>query len=434
MSDATLFPLPETDPRSPTPAAGGIPRYQRANRRQVLLQMVDLDQSLADDHRARAVWSFVEGLDLSRLYAAIRAVEGGVGRAPIDPKILLALWLYATVEGVGSARTLNDLCTAQEGYRWLCGGVGVNYHTLSDFRTAHEAVLDDLLTQSVATLMSAGVVDLNRVAQDGVRVRAAAGAASFRREQSLKRCLEEAGAQVQQLKRELAEDPAATSRRQQAARERAARERQERVAEALRQMPEAQAKKPAEERAAARVSTTDADARVMKMADGGFRPAFNVQFAGDTGSQVVTGVDVSNVGSDKGLLEPMLTQHADRYGRRPNEVLVDGGFMKKEAIDAATQGGVTVYAPVQVPKKDTRDPHEPRADDSAAVAAWRQRMGTAEAKAIYKERASTVECINAAARNRGLQRFLVRGLAKVRCVALWFALAHNLMRTVGLLG
>jgi transposase len=434
MSDATLFPLPEPNPRSPSPVAGGVPRYQRANRQQVLLQMVDLDKSLADDHRARAVWSFVEGLDLSRLYAEIRAVEGGVGRAPIDPRILLALWLYATVEGVGSARALDDLCEHHEAFQWLCGGVGVNYHTLSDFRTAHEAVLDDLLTQSVATLMSAGVVDLNRVAQDGVRVRASAGAASFRREKSLKKCLEEAGEQVQQLKRELEEDPAATSRRQLAARERAARERQKRVEEALRQMPEIQAKKAAEEREEARVSTTDADARVMKMADGGFRPAFNVQFAGDTGSQVVTGVDVSNVGSDKGLMEPMLAQHDDRYGRRPNEVLVDGGFMKKEAIDAATQDGVTVYAPVQVPKKDTRDPHEPRADDSAAVAAWRQRMGTAEAKEIYKERASTVECINAAARNRGLQRFLVRGLRKVRCVALWFALAHNLMRTVGLLG
>lgn len=433
MSDATLFPLPEPQERPATAALSGVARYQRADRQQIRLEMVDLNNLLADDHRARVVWSFVEGLDLSRLYAEIRAVEGGVGRSPIDPKILLSLWLYATVEGIGSARALDKLCEEHVAYRWLCGGVSVNYHTLADFRTAHEAVLDDLLTQSVATLMSAGLVDLNRVAQDGVRVRASAGAASFRREKGLKKCLEEAREQVRQVRRELEEDPAATNRRQQAARERAARERQERVAEALRQMPEAQAKKPAEEREEARVSTTDADSRVMKMGDGGFRPAFNVQFAGDTGSQVVTGVDVSKVGSDKSLMEPMLEQHAERYGRRPNEVLVDGGFMKKEAIDAATEDGVTVYAPVQVPKKDTRDPHEPRADDSAAVAEWRRRMGTAEAKAIYKERASTIECINAAARNRGLQRFLVRGLHKVRCVALLFALVHNLMRAAALL-
>jgi len=159
----------------------------------------------------------------------------------------------------------------------------------------------------------------------------------------------------------------------------------------------------------------------------------NVQFAGDTGSQVVTGVEVSNVGSDKGLMPPMIEQHVERYGRLPNEVLVDGGFMKKEDIDGATQDGVTVYTPVQASKKDTRDPHEPREDDSEAVAAWRRRMATAEAKEIYKERASTVECINAAARNRGLQQFLVRGLHKVRCVALLFALAHNMMRTIALM-
>jgi transposase len=433
MPDATLFPLPETTTQPTAPVVGGTPRYQRPNREQVLLQMVNLDGLLADDHRARAVWAFVEGLDLSELYAAIRAVEGGVGRAPIDPKILLSLWLYATVEGIGSARALNKLCGEHEAFRWLCGSVGVNYHTLSDFRTAHEAILDKLLTQSVATLTAAGLVDLNRVAQDGVRVRASAGAASFRREKTLKKCLEEACEQVQRLKRELEEDPAATSRRQQAARERAARERQQRIEEALRQMPEAQAKKPADKREEARVSTTDPDTRVMKMPDGGFRPAVNVQFAGDTGSQVVTGVDVSNVGSDKGMMPPMIEQHVERYGRPPNEVLVDGGFMKKEDIDGATQDGVTVYTPVQASKKDTRDPHEPREDDSEAVAAWRRRMATAEAKEIYKERAATVECINAAARNRGLQQFLVRGLHKVRCVALLFALAHNMMRTIALM-
>ena len=398
------------------------------------MMVVDLDSLLPADHRARAVWLFVERLDLSGLYAQIRAVEGGAGRGPIDPKILLALWLYATVEGVGSARALDELCGEHVAYRWLCGGVGVNYHARSDFRTAHEAVLDDLLTQSVATLMSQGLVELNRVAQDGVRVRASAGAASFRREKSLKKCQEEAREQVQRLRQELEEDPAATSRRQRAARERAIREREERVEEALRQMPEVQDKKPVDKREQARVSTTDADARVMKMPDGGFRPAFNVQFAADTGSQVVTGVDVSNSGSDMGQMPPMLDQHEERYAARPDEMLVDGGFAKKEDIEQVSQTGVTVYAPVQSSKKQDRDPHERRANDSEAVAAWRQRMATPEAKEIYKQRASTAECVNAAARNRGLQQFLVRGLPKVRCVALLFALAHNLMRMVALMG
>lgn len=434
MSDATLFPLPEPSPESSPAVTASVARFQRAERSQLEMQVVDLDSLLAEDHRARAVWTFVDGLDLSGLYARIRAIEGGAGRAPIDPKIQLALWLYATVEGVGSARALARLCTEHVAYRWLCGGVGVNHHTLGDFRTAHETVLDDLLTQSVARLMSAGLVELNRVAQDGVRVRASAGAASFRREPSLRKCLDQAREQVRRLRQELEEDPAATTRRQQAARQRAARERQQRVEAALRQMPEAQAAKPADAREQARVSTTDADARVMKMPDGGYRPAFNVQFATDTGSQVVTGVDVTNVGSDRSQLEPMVEQHEERYARQPDEVLVDGGFVKKEAIDAVTRDGVTVYAPVPTSKKDPRDPHQPREDDSAAVAAWRRRMATPEGQEIYKERASTAECVNAAARNRGLRQFLVRGLGKVRGVVLLFALAHNLMRTLALLG
>ena len=434
MSQAALFPFPESNDRPERPCPDGVVRIQQADRSQVRMEVVDLDSLLPADHRARAVWAFVAGLDLSKLYAKVRAVEGGAGRAPIDPKILLALWLYATVEGVGSARALDGLCDSHVAYRWLRGGVGVNYHTLSDFRTAHEAVLSELLTQSVAALMSKGLVELKRVAQDGVRVRAAAGAASFRRKRRLQQCLDEAREQVQRLRQELEEDPAATSRRQQAARERAARERQQRVEEALRQMPEVEEKKPADKREEARVSTTDADARVMKMPDGGYRPGFNVQFAADTGAQVVTGVDVTNVGSDRSQMEPMIEQHDARYHRHPSEVLVDGGFVKKEAIDAVTGEGVTVYAPVQPSKKDTRDVHEPREDDSEAVAAWRRRMATEEAKKIYRERAATAECVNAAARNRGLRQFLVRGLGKVRCVALLFALAHNLMRTMALLG
>jgi transposase len=434
MSQAALFPLPESNDRPERPCPEGVARIQQADRSQVRMEVVDLDSLLPADHRARAVWAFVAGLDLSKLYAKVRAVEGGAGRAPIDPKILLALWLYATVEGVGSARALDGLCDSHVAYRWLRGGVGVNYHTLSDFRTAHEAVLSELLTQSVAALMSKGLVELKRVAQDGVRVRAAAGAASFRRKRRLQQCLDEAREQVQRLRQELEEDPAATSRRQQAARERAARERQQRVEEALRQMPEVEEKKPADKREEARVSTTDADARVMKMPDGGYRPGFNVQFAADTGAQVVTGVEVTTVGSDRSQMEPMIEQHDARYHRHPSEVLVDGGFVKKEAIDAVTREGVTVYAPVQPSKKDTRDAYEPREDDSEAVAAWRRRMATEEAKKIYRERAATAECVNAAARNRGLRQFLVRGLGKVRCVALLFALAHNLMRTMALLG
>jgi hypothetical protein len=336
------------------------------------------------------------------------------------------------LRGVGSARELDRLCVDHAAYRWICGGVSMNYHTLSDFRTAHVELLDRLLTAGVASLMAEGLVSLDRVAQDGMKVRANAGAASFRRQATLEEALAEAEEQVAQLKKELEADPGASKTRQQAARQRAAEERHARVRAALGQLPEvAEGKKP-KDREKARASTTDADARVMKMGDGGFRPAFNVQLATAVDSQIITGVEVTNSGGDQGQLAPMIEQHQARYEQVPDEALVDGGFAKKEDIEKVEQGGTTVYAPVQKPKDPQRDPHTPRDDDSPEVAAWRQRMASQEAKAIYRQRAATAECVNALARNRGLQRFLVRGLRKVKAIALLYALVHNVMRAATL--
>jgi len=372
-------------------------------------------------------------IDLAPLYRGIKAVEGQAGRPPIDPAILLALWLYATVEGVGSARAVARLCEEHDAYRWLCGGVSVNYHTLADFRVEHVEYLDRVLTTSVATLMAEGLVTMTRVAQDGVRVRASAGAASFRRRARLEHFLAEAAAQVAALRVEVHDDPGATTRRQAAARRRAAEERRQRVAKALEQLPEVEGKKPAPEREQARTSTTDAEARVMKMADGGFRPAFNAQLATDTGSQMVVGVAVSNAGTDYGQLTPMVEQLHRRYGRPPREVLADGGFVALEDLRrvAGPPWGCTVYAPPPTPR-GTRRVDEREGRDDAVLAAWRVRMASTEGHAVYKKRAATSECVNAIARNRGLQRLMVRGLRKAYAVLLWFAVAHNLMRAVAL--
>jgi transposase len=400
------------------------------------MRAASLDSLLGDDHRARVVWEYVQGLDLAPLYEDIRSVEGRAGRDATDPGILLALWLYATLEGVGSARQLARLCEEHVAYQWMCGGVSMNYHTLSDFRVAHPEFLDHLLTQSVATLMHEGLVTLDRVAQDGMRVRASAGAASFRRRKTLEECQAEAKEQVEALAQELEEDPASSNRRQDAARRRAVRERSEQVQRALAELAEIEAKKKdQEEKAKARASTTDPESRVMKMGDGGFRPAHNVQFSTDTQSQVIAGVDVVNTGSDQGQMSPMVGQLEERYDKTPGEVLVDGGFAKHEDIEkvSTSEAGTKVYAPVPKPKKDSdRDPHQPLPGDSETIAEWRVRMGTPEAKEIYRDRASTAECVNAISRNRGLRQFLVRGLRKVRAVVLWFAIAHNLMRAVAL--
>jgi transposase len=433
----SLFPEAR-DPGDPgtapvRPVARAVPRVLLPNRLQIELRAVDLESLLPEGHRARLVWAYVEQADLSGIYAGIKALEGGSGRTPIAPEILLALWLYATIEGVGSARAIARLTQAHDAYRWLCGGVQVNHHTLSDFRVDHGETLDRLLTDSVAALLAAKAVKLTRVAQDGMRVRASAGAASFRRRGTLEQHLEDAREQVQALKQQIDADPGALTRKQQAARTRAARERDEKVQKALARLPELaaikerQGKKPEE----ARASTTDAEATVMKMADGGYRPAYNAQFATDTETQVIVGVEVVTTGSDLAQLEPMVEQVTDHYGQTPAEWLVDGGYPAHEQLDAVA-GQTTVYAPVPRPRDPTIDPHAAKPTDSPAVAAWRQRMGEDAAKAIYKERAATAECVNALARNRGLQQFRVRGPAKVRCVLLFHALAHNLMRTLAL--
>jgi transposase len=415
-------------------AERGDARVLTPERHQVELREFHLDGAIPADHRVRAVWAFVEGLDLSRLYRGIGSVEGGAGRPATDPRILMALWLQATIEGVGSARAVERLCEEHMAYQWICGGVGVNNHTLSDFRVENGEVLDELLTQSVAALMKEGVVELTRVAQDGVKVRASAGASSFRRTKTLRACKREAREQVAALKKELHEDPAGSSRRQQAARQRVAQDRLERVTRALKLAEELEKEKPTSKQEI-RVSTTDPDARVMKMGDGGFRPAYNVQLSSDTESQVVVGIEVITAGNDQAELIPMIDQLEKRYGVVPAEVLVDGGYTAHSNLDAL-EGRTTVIAPVPRPKDSTLNPYKPKPTDSPAVAKWRKRMATVRAKRIYKERAATAECVNAQARNRGLLRFLVRGLQKVRAVALLYALAHNMSRALafGLLG
>ncbi len=436
----TLFPLP------PVTAPAGRPapvdpkqgaRLRQAERAQIAWGRIDLDAMLPEDHPARAIWAVVERLDLSALYAQIAARDEIAGAPAIDPPILLALWVYATSEGEGSAREIWRLTEVHDAYRWLCGGVEVGYHTLSDFRSQQGAVLDALITQVLALLMQQRLVDLTRVAQDGTRVRASAGAASFRRAPTLQALMAQARAHLETVTREAA-DPALTARRA-AARQRGAEQRLARLEAALAQLPEVieTKKRSGAKDATVRVSTTDPDARVMKMGDGGFRPAFNVQFATTSdAARVIVGVDVTHRGSDAGQSTPMLEQIEARTGVRPAEMLVDGGYAQHEAIDQAAEKEVTLYAPVPKPRPgDRRDPHAPRPDDSAAVAAWRERMGTDAAKAIYKQRAATAETVNADAKaHRGFDRLTVRGLDKVLGSASLFALTYNILRLITLGG
>jgi transposase len=440
--DPRLFEYPEPvaapPDQSPAPASGR-PRAQQPQRKQIELQEFSLDELVEPDHEVRAVWAYVEGLDLSRLYSQIRAVEGNAGRSPIDPKILLALWLYATLQSVGSARALARLCKEHVIYRWICGGVSVNHHTLSDFRVAHPELLDDMLTESVATLVNEGLVSLVRTSQDGMRVQASAGSGSFRRQGTLEKHLAEAREQVERLKRELEEDPGKMSRRERAARERAAREREARLQRALEEREKLAKRREARKKgdgAEARSSMTDPEACRMKMGHGGICPAYNVQFSTANEGLVITGATVTNIGSDAGEMAPMAEQHVKRYGKAPQESLADGGFAVIEDIEAMERDyGTVVYTPVKEQEKKRAkgiDPFAPCPKDSDIIARWRKRMGTAEAQAIYKERGATAELSNAHTRNRGLRQFLVRGLKKVTTVVLWHAVVHNFKRALTL--
>jgi len=408
--------------------AAAAPRILEADRRQVLLRPTDLESLLPPDHPARTLWACVERLDLTAFYAPIAAVEGQAGRPAIDPKILLTLWLYATSEGIGSAREVARLCVVHDAYRWICGGVHVNYHTLSDVRVAHQTALDALLTQTLAVLLHQGLLTLTRVAQDGTRVRASAGGSSFRREPSLHRCLAAAQAQVRRCAAEDDAAVAARSARQIAAQARAARERQARLEQALAELPAVRAAKPTSaEPAAARVSTTDPTARVMRMGDGGFRPAYNLQVATDLDAQVVVGVAATNSGTERGASTRMLDAVTARCQQAPGAWLVDEGFVTHEAVAEAAGRGVPFYGPV-THRRNTRAPFAPRATDNPAVAAWRAQMAAPEGQAVYRGRCET-ECVHAIWKTRrGLTQFAVRGLARVQCVALWMALTHNLLR------
>ncbi len=404
------------------------PRVLRPNRAQMELRPTDLESLLPEDHRARVVWEWVTGLDLSALYEEIGSVEGQAGRPAIDPAIVLSLWMYATLEGVGSARAIERLCEAHDAYRWICGGVSVSHRTLSLFRVGHEERLEQLLVESVVRLIEAGLVEMKRVTQDGMRVRASAGASSFRRRKRLRELRGEVAKEIQALRRELDADPSASTRREQAARERAAKDRQRRVREALKQLPLVEAKKKADEKGKARASTTDPEARVMKMADGGFRPAYNAQLASDSETGVIVGVDVTNAGHDAAQLAPMRERLVRSYGRAPGEMLVDGGYATLDAIESIEATGCRVYAPPMQPKDPERNPFRPLPEDSPAIARWRRRMGTPGGKKKYRQRCEG-ERLNAQARNHGLLQFLVRGLNRVRCVLLIQALAQNLMQT-----
>lgn len=483
-------------------AAPGRPRVKPIDRSQLIWRSVDVEHLIEEDHPARAIWAFVGALPLESFYAPIEAVEGVAGRTPWDPRLLVSLWIYAYSRGISSAREIERRCNFDPGFQWLCGMEPINHHTLSDFRVAHNQGLQAFFVESLGVLSAEGLVSLERVMHDGSKIKAAASRKSFRREETLRAHLEAAREQVQRL----AEEQTDERTREQAARQRAAREREQRVAQALKELEQIRTSKHGtEEKEQARASRSDPEARIMKQADGGYGPNYNVQLSTEASHKIIVGVGISQSSSDYAELAGAVAQVQQNLAAKPDQLVVDGGFTSRENIMMMASQGIDLIgsfgdqeakgawsrarqgtsaefsksafeynAAENIYRCPAGQPLRPighnkqsgalqqvyraegsvcqacackaqccpqsekgrtivRVEEAPEVQQFRQKMQTAPAQEIYRQRAEVAEFPNAWIKEKlGLRRFRVRGLAKVRCEALWVCLTYNIQQWIRL--
>jgi transposase len=353
---------PEAKPGKPVPK--GRPRFQPINRQQMVLRRVDVERLLEPDHLARAIWEMTGRLDLTPYTTEVRAVEGAAGRSPTDPRLVIALWVYAYSEKVSGGREVARRCAYHPAYQWLTGYAVVNHHTLSDFRVDHQQALDKLFAQLLAILSREGLITLEQVVHDGTKVKAAASGQSMHREKTLRAHLEAAQQRVQAMG-----DPReeATDRRRRAARQRAAREKVERLEQALEELQKVQAAPEArKEKAERRASETDPEARVMKQGDGGYAVSHNVQISTDTAHSMIVAATVTQEASDQQQLVPAVQEVERQNGRAPGQMIVDEGYTTRENVRAAAERGVDLIGSTMQPKAEgTRRRFEKRGIDPA---------------------------------------------------------------------
>jgi transposase len=319
------------------------PRVKAVNRSQLSWQMLDVERLIDLDHPARAIWELSGRLKLDGFYAPIEAVEGSAGRTPWDPRLLVSLWIYGYSRGIGSAREIARRCSYEPAFQWLCGLEEINHHTLSDFRVDHDASLRELFVGVLGVLSSEGLVSLERVMHDGTRIKACAGADSFRREERLKEHLEAARKQVEAMGDPREEEEPSRKR---AARERALRERQQRLEQALEEVQKVRQAKRSPDKDQARASQSDPQARIMKQSNGGYAPSYNVQLSTEASHRIIVGAEVTQSGSDFVHLIGAVAQVQANLGQKPAQVVVDGGFTSGENVMRMAEQGVDLIGPV----------------------------------------------------------------------------------------
>jgi transposase len=434
MSEQNMFSADQLIPRlvaTTDATAPASPRLRQPERLQVMLRPVSLEQLVPPEHSARTIWAAMLVLDWSKFEQAIAARGSTPGRPATDPRVLATLWLQGLMDNVSSGRQLEELCQNHAVYQWIRGGLSINYHTLNDFRTDNAEAVDELFTQVLGRLMHKGLISVGTITQDSVPIRASAGSRSFGTRSTLEKKLAEASDLVKALGRLADESPSQAAERQRIAQERAAERRAQQIKDAMEELTKveeakARQKNKASKHRPAKASTTDPEARIERMPDQGFRPVHKMQFAQDPDSRAIVGVAVGSNDKEEGA--KMREQVERRTGATVHTHIYDGNYLKHDEIDKARGEGRTILVPVPKPRKKDQDRYAPRKDDSEAVAEWRQRMNTPEAREQYGVRASTCETVNADIKtHRGVGRLLVRGTKKVLNVALWSALAYNLM-------
>jgi transposase len=402
-------------------------RVLRPKRTQVLAART-YEQLVDRGHPVRAVWAAVEALDMSDFERAIRARPHHAGRSAVDPRLLLALWVYGQMEGLSSAHAIAARLRTDVAYWWLCGGVGVSAHTLSSFMTRSGPAFRALLGKLLDDLCSRGAVRRpRRLAQDGTRVRASAGAASFHRKATLQKRAAEAAAAAGQCRQ-------GASTKARAALERARADLQARATRALATLPAAARRQKRAKggiHGEPRASLTDPQAHVMRMPDGGYRPAYNAQAVSDVESRLALAGRVTDEGADAAQLVPMVHWVAHVLGLKPDDWLVDGAYRNLKAFSALESQGIRVFSPLPA-RKNLPPPGEPsRRRRDETLDAWRARMQTPAGKRTYAQRAPAAELLNAQVKERqGLRRLHVRGRKRAEAAWLLALVAHNLLLAI----
>jgi len=348
IKNPSLFPDENFSPKNEgkKPSSGNTssnPKLKPVDRSQMIFRTIEIEKLIPQDHDARAIWEFVGGLDLKEYYNDIRSQAGEAGRSASDPRLMISLWIYSFCKGISSAREIARLCDIEPAFQWLTGMTLINHHSLSDFRIDHNEALLKLMVEVLALLSAEGLVTMERVTQDGTKIKANASGKSFRREKTLSEHLKLAQEQVEAVN-ELQETDEGNQRQKRAV-ERSARERKEKLEKAFSELEELRKiKKTNKEKENARVSTTDPESRVMKQGNGGFSPSYNVQISTDSANGFIVGVAVTQSGNDAQELIPAIDRMEENFGKKPQQMIVDSGYTTKANILEADAKGIDLIA------------------------------------------------------------------------------------------